>query len=542
MRLKQVRVRNFRGIKDMTVDLDETTVLIGENNTGKTAFLEAVRLCLQRLSGRGRGPFAEYDYHLASNASTPTGAEPIKINLVFGESASAKWDDQIDVDLGDVIAIDGDIKRIELAVTSSWDAETAESRTDWAFLDANGDRVPQSRSVLRTLQHLAPTFYVSALRDASKHFISRGRYWRRFLSETGIPDDARIELENQLVSLNSQVIDANRTLKQLRDYLDENTTKVVDLVGEDRVAISALPTQLFSLLSRAQVLLASSSGARIPVELQGEGTQSLAVLLIFGAFLRNRMSTPGSTADPIIALEEPEAHLHPSAIRSLMGVVNELPGQKIVSTHSGDLLASVNALAIRRFARVKGSVQSFRLGPGLLTADEQRKFNTSVRRTRGDLLFARCWLLVEGETEVILFEGAAEALEIDIVRNGVCCVQFAQIGIAMFAKVADQLGIEWYCVADRDSGGAKVKTALDRYDATSVGNRFAMPYEDVETMLCEHGFEDVYGDGKPGSRHKPKLAAQVVEWMTKQGEGRRPVPKPMESILRTAVEFAGGER
>ncbi len=78
MRLTTVKIRNFRCIKDLAVDLDETTVLIGENNSGKTAFLEAVRICLERLRGRGRGPLDEYDYHLPDDASTPVDAAPIE--------------------------------------------------------------------------------------------------------------------------------------------------------------------------------------------------------------------------------------------------------------------------------------------------------------------------------------------------------------------------------------------------------------------------------------------------------------------------------
>ena len=57
MRLTTVEIRNFRCLRDVAVDLDETTVLIGENNSGKTAFLEAIRICLERLRGRGRSPF-----------------------------------------------------------------------------------------------------------------------------------------------------------------------------------------------------------------------------------------------------------------------------------------------------------------------------------------------------------------------------------------------------------------------------------------------------------------------------------------------------
>lgn len=46
MYLKEVRIKNFRSLKDVSVLLNENTVLIGENNSGKTAFLDALRIVL----------------------------------------------------------------------------------------------------------------------------------------------------------------------------------------------------------------------------------------------------------------------------------------------------------------------------------------------------------------------------------------------------------------------------------------------------------------------------------------------------------------
>nr|MBC8274217.1 AAA family ATPase [Chloroflexota bacterium] len=42
IKIVQVRVRNFRSLKQVDVSLDDITVLIGENDSGKTSFLEAL--------------------------------------------------------------------------------------------------------------------------------------------------------------------------------------------------------------------------------------------------------------------------------------------------------------------------------------------------------------------------------------------------------------------------------------------------------------------------------------------------------------------
>ena len=563
MRLTSVRIRNFRCIRDLSVDLDETTVLIGENNSGKTAFLEAIRICLERLRGRERGPFSEYDYHLPDDESAPADAAPIEIELSFVETEAEPWSEGVVQALGNLFVRDvDDRRRVTFRVGSSFDRGSGEFVTDWDFLDANGHPLPAGGAVgqLNTFQRLSPSFYLSALRDASRHFVAKGRFWRTFLAESGIPAADREDLTTALAELNERLIGAHQPLREVRTRL-EDTRKVIEFGVNEAVSIDALPTKLFSLLSRAQVSLASRSGARIPVELQGEGTQSLAVLLLFGAFLRSKLSALDPDAIPITALEEPEAHLHPSAIRSLMGIVKDLPGQKLLSTHSGDLLASVPSSAIRRFAHSNDGISAHRIEPGTLTEEEERKFDSHVRRTRGELLFAKCWLLVEGETETTLLAGAAEALDLDLDRAGVRCVEFSQTDVGMLAKVANSLGIVWYCVLDDDHGRRQYEQRVrNQFGAEAEADRLAVPYENVEQMLCEAGFGDLYEsrmspqklhptspkgaaaywtevlNALPKKYSKPEVASEAAARMT---AGLTPVPEALSSILNKALELAG---
>ena len=566
MRLTSIAIRNFRCIRELSLDLDETTVLIGENNTGKTAVLEAIRICMERLRGRGRGPFNEYDYHLAEEGMSPAEAAPIQIDLSFIDSDEEPWADEVRQALEEVVTLDAeDRARIALRVTSSFDSEAGEFATNWSFLDANGEALPgpaRSPIQLTNLQRMAPVFYLSALRDASSHFASKGKFWRTFLAELGVPEGERRELEEELAALNQRLIEAHHPLSEVRSEL-ESAKDVIDFGVAEAVTVEALPTKLFSLLSRAQVHLASRSGARIPVAFQGEGTQSLAVLVLFGAFLRSQISDLDPQAEAITALEEPEAHLHPSAIRSLMGLVKDLPGQKLISTHSGDLLASVSASAIRRLAHKDGEVKAFRIKPGTLAKEEERKFDFHVRRVRGELLFARCWLLVEGETETTLLVGAAEALGLDLDRSGVFCVEYSQTNVGMLAKVANQLGIAWYCVMDNDSGRRKYERAVRaQFNGEPEANRLALPYENIEVLLCESGFGDLYEkrvspqkdrpsaqkdtpmywrevlQALPKGYSKPEIAAEAVARML-ASEDARPVPATLEQILCKAIELAG---
>ena len=48
MHITSIRIRNFRGLKDIEIPLARATVLIGENNSGKSSILDCISLTLGR--------------------------------------------------------------------------------------------------------------------------------------------------------------------------------------------------------------------------------------------------------------------------------------------------------------------------------------------------------------------------------------------------------------------------------------------------------------------------------------------------------------
>lgn len=547
MRLTRVEIENFRCIERISVELDDTTVLIGENNSGKTAFLDAIRLCLNPPFGRKRRPFEEYDYRLSEGKASPAEAPPIRIELAFAEEFPEEWPEDVRRDFEGAVGRDSRGRRvIRLRVTSSF-----RSGEEWQFLKEAGETTGRPRLVDR-LRRLAPVHYLSALRDAEQNFASRGRYWRDFLDESGIPDEAREDLERQLQEFNTQVVKMHRPLASVRDHL-EVVTKVLDFAAPSVVSVDALPIRLFALLSGAQVSMASRSGARIPVARQGQGTQSLAVLALFAAFLRSRRETGDPEAEPITAFEEPEAHLHPAAVRALSRVVEEIPGQKLIATHSGDLMAQVSAARIRRFAPAGSGVAVHRIASGDLTDEEALKFDFHVKRVRGELLFARCWLLVEGETEEILFAGVARAMGRDLDQEGVRLVKITGAGPTMFVKAAEALGIRWCCVVDDDDAGQNYRKSIAKVvGQDAAARRVSSPYASPEECLLEAGFDELYerragGQGAaparrqtprvvPKSGKKPAAAAEAVVLIEAAPER---IPRAIRGIVSEVVAVAG---
>lgn len=567
MRLRSVTVKNFRALTGVTVDLDDTTVLIGENNSGKTSFLEALRIALTQGVSRRSDAFDDYDHHLPTGQAQIGDAGDTEIILRFAEASVEEWPPEVQQTVSDVIVVDGDLKKVTLRVKSAKDTITGEMSQSWEFLDAAENVMRPRRpagSILRDIQQLKPFFYLGAVRDATREFLPRSSFWGPFLRSPAIPEDVRRDLEKDLDALNARVIAADPKLKDVKDRL-QKAGDIVSIHKTDPIAIEAVPGRARDLLSRAQVTVSGRSGARLPMARHGAGTQSLAVLFLFESFLNSMLAKIyGAGSLPVVAVEEPEAHLHPAAARAMWTAIAGLPGQKLVATHSGDMLARVPLTSVRRFCHDGARIKVRRLKPTTLGKDDERKLALHVRATRGELLFARGWLLVEGATEVWLFEGIAEILALDLEREGVRIVQFAQVMPDPFIRLADDLGIGWFCFSDGDTEGQKYrKSAADLLHGRPEADWIlALPQSTLEVHLCEAGFGSVYEaeiatqkragitleSGDAGyweqvvratpRRGKEARAIRVIEEMRKRGAAS--VPPVLRGVLERVI--AGAKR
>ncbi len=498
MFLQKMQIKNFRGIEDIVIDFDEITVLLGSNNTGKTSILDALQACLSRSLTRRAGVFTDYDYHLPNKGAQPQDAPPIEITLMFLERTEGEWPEPLTQILSDAISLtDEGLQGVFLRISSRYDTIAGDFLTSWNFLDPKGSPLGAKAGNPRyigELQRLAPVFYLAALRDSAMQFRAQSPFWGPFVRSLSMSGEEREEIEASLAALNKRVLDSHEAFGPVLERL-KKAGSFVPLGGEDAVSIEAVPAKVFDMLSRTQVLLSGKTGARLPIGRHGDGTQSLAVICLFEAFLEAKLTDGyGLYTEPVLALEEPEAHLHPSAVRAVGTLLAGLRGQKIIATHSGDLLAAVPVTALRRLSRVGGSIRVHRVGPGTLTDDDIRRLDHHIRLSRGSWLFARFWLLVEGETEVLLFQEASRVLGRDLFCEGVCCVEYPTIGLERLVRLADQLGIDWFVLADQDRAGTDyVRTATKQLDGRKVSDRIRqLPLGVIETYLCSEGFGDVY--------------------------------------------------
>ncbi len=564
MFLERIDISRFRGIQQLSIRLDQTTVLIGENNTGKSTILDAVQLGLGSAATNERVRFTEYDHYLPTSDSHASDSDPIEIVLHFSEQSNEEWSDSIVQKLRDIIQYDSTTNQhsITLCVRSRYDAATNESVPEWVFLNLDKEplivNVKRYQRVLQSQVHIFP---LKSRRDSDRVFQPRSPLWSPFVRALSMDPDLMQSLEDELSNLNQKIISAHGSFSVVERHL-QDIAKLVPLAGSDTVNIEALPSRVLDVLSRTRVSLSSITGASIPVGRHGEGTQSLAVICLFVASLQNEISRQDSNlVSPILTLEEPEAHLHPSAINSVANLLEGQCGQNIIATHSGDLVSNVKVSALRRLRRKGGEVTVHQIDCDTFRTKDLDAIDHHIRMARGNILFARCWLLVEGKTESLVFERCAAICGIDLAREGIYCVEYPHIGNPRtLIKFAKQIGIEWFFVTDGDdAGNGYAQNAVDEICGEDKETRICQLAHTLDVVLCMEGYGHHYEKGvninpskqtltKDASdwkeivnkkkRLKAAIAALVVDQMCEKGE--KGVPEIIRRIINKTVELARG--
>jgi putative ATP-dependent endonuclease of OLD family len=137
------------------------------------------------------------------------------------------------------------------------------------------------------------------------------------------------------------------------------------------------------------------------MEYHGMGTRSWASMLTVKAFIELMAKKHQEEVEPffpIIAAEEPEAHLHPNAQRTIYKQLIDSTGQVIISTHSPYLAALTDQSELRSLSVTSTGVSVNQLRSDI-EQEDRRKLQREVIHSRGELLFSKAIVLSEGETE-----------------------------------------------------------------------------------------------------------------------------------------------
>ncbi|HBT4726415.1 TPA: ATP-dependent endonuclease [Klebsiella variicola subsp. variicola] len=486
MLLERVEIVGFRGINRLSLMLEQNNVLIGENAWGKSSLLDALTLLLS----------PEFDlYHFVRDDFWfPPGdiqgrEHHLHIILTFRETEPGRhrvrrfrplqrcW-----------VPCDDGYHRVFYRLEGEL-ADDDSVMTLRSFIDGEGEALAVE-DIDDLARHLVRLMPVLRLRDA--------RFMRRIHNGT-VPHSPQIEITaRQLDFLSRELVSHPQNLSD--GQIREGLSAMVQLLEHYFAEQSSAQTRHRLMRRRSHDEQRSWRYLDIinrMIDKPGGRSHLVILLGLFSTLLQAKGTVRlDRDARPLLLIEDPETRLHPIMLSVAWHLLNLLPLQRVTTTNSGELLSLTPVEQVCRLVRESSRVSAWRLGPGGMNAEDSRRIAFHIRFNRASSLFARCWLLVEGETETWVINELARQCGHHFDAEGVKVIEFAQSGLKPLIKFARRMGIQWHVLVDGDEAGKK-------YAATVLGllnndrelerdHLTSLPAMDMEHFMYRQGFDDVY--------------------------------------------------
>lgn len=400
--LKKVRIHGFRGLLNFEMDLEPITVITGTNNAGKTSFLKALQVVFGNISFLSKEDFSIINETVNEKIVIDVLIIPVDDDFNLVDNFSEEWETLFTLEK---ITIDGEAKQtINLRTVVTIDNLKNAIKTkqfiqdEWVdIIDAAGlNWYETANGVEKTFFYEnTPFFYINADRDIIEDIKLKSSYLGKLLSNIEYAPADILSIEAQIKALNEQAVNSSDILSRIEASLKELDTAMDNI--NNGVNISPFPKKVRDLNKGISIQYSDFS-----MEYHGMGTRSWSSLLTLKSFVTQfseSLEALGEPFYPLVAIEEPEAHLHPNAQKKLYSQIASIPGQKIISTHSAYIAASANLNEIRNLYKNNEEVKCGKIDNDLLTPENIRKINRQVINTRGELFFSKVVVFFEGETE-----------------------------------------------------------------------------------------------------------------------------------------------
>lgn len=486
MLLERVEIVGFRGINRLSLMLEQNNVLIGENAWGKSSLLDALTLLLS----------PEFDlYHFVRDDFWfPPGdiqgrEHHLHIILTFRETEPGRhrvrrfrplqrcW-----------VPCDDGYHRVFYRLEGEL-AEDDSVMTLRSFIDGEGEALVLEE-IDELARHLVRLMPVLRLRDA--------RFMRRIHNGT-VPHSPQIEITaRQLDFLSRELVSHPQNLSD--GQIRQGLSAMVQLLEHYFAEQSSAQTRHRLMRRRSHDEQRSWRYLDIinrMIDKPGGRSHRVILLGLFATLLQAKGTVRlDRDARPLLLIEDPETRLHPIMLSVAWHLLNLLPLQRVTTTNSGELLSLTPVEQVCRLVRESTRVSAWRLGPGGMNAEESRRIAFHIRFNRASSLFARCWLLVEGETETWVINELARQCGHHFDAEGVKVIEFAQSGLKPLIIFARRMGIQWHVLVDGDEAGKKyaatVRGLLNNDRELERDHLTSLPALDMEHFMYRQGFDDVY--------------------------------------------------
>jgi len=478
MYLSSIKLKNFRKFATAPGSNDGITVhfhqginaLIGENDAGKSAIIDAIKLVLKTQSGEYI-QLSDDDFHISKDG---TQASEFSIDCVFtgfNDNEAKNFVEWL------TFKRDKNTGAVEYTLSLSYLATQSKGRLHYKLkahmVDSYVDFDERARALLTCI-------YLRPLRDASRE-MRNGRNSRisQILQAHPVFGEKNDNVLVALLSNTNREIEkyfsqdgGQDILRNIRDTMD----KFLGVESEQLASFKIAQARLKAILECLSLVLEGVQS--------GLGVQNLLFIAAELLLLNNE----DDGALKLALIEELEAHLHPQAqlrlISYLQEKYNNSAVQVIISTHSPILASKIH---VKNIILIKNSC-AYDLIPEhtKLSKGDYLHLHRFLDSSKSNLFFAKGIIMVEGDAENILIPVLADILDCNLEKYGISIVNVHHIGLFRYANI--------FLRADGRSMGIPISIITD-CDVVPNENDAGIDLRDDDSRVKILEIEEKYNNG-----------------------------------------------
>lgn len=500
MYIEKFIIKNFRGIEDITLTFNKgLNVLIGENNAGKTAIIDALRVCLSYGNQRREIYISQSDFHIDKNTISDEKSD-IEFHLHFHIEIPEEtgW-------FNDLLSVQEDgLQDLQLHFRYSLDENDRVKYKVWGGTNEGQAIAPE---VLFLIYHV----HLDALRDSEQYLrpIRGNRLGQLYANIQIDPDhetdqEKKRELAKKVREAVDNDVDWVTHVAKGKEKINEHLKETCFTDKQQQVDISFLPFDFNKLVNNLKIqmpiysndLLEGDPAKQKHFELyqNGLGYNNLIYTATVLGDLKQRKELQKETYVALL-IEEPEAHLHPQLQNLFFNYLNKLDTEQgfqiFISSHSPTITAKSNLKSVIVLQNQENKIHALSLTKSGLSDTNHKYLHKFLDVTKSQLFFSNGAILVEGISEALLMPVFSKIVgnEYDIDKAGIELINLNGVAFSHFANLFNN---------DDENKNLKIRCSLITDDDTDDENeeitsraRIAseLARKNLKVFLAERTFE-----------------------------------------------------